>query len=309
MTVLDNLGVATPTRAVMPASGLETIVRAQPEYPPQLERLSRPPAILWCRGRFGGASLAAALPALTARSVAIVGSRAASRQAMDRTSAIAAELARAGFTIVSGGAYGIDAAAHEGALAAGGPTLAVLGCGADVIYPEQHATLFARIAEGGGLLSQFPPGTRPLRHQFPLRNWIVAGLVQAVVVVEAARRSGALITAGHASALGIPLVAVPGSPGTDGLIGAGRAHTDPTPSGLRQALAGVAPRITSPSIPPGHPLGPLVDALRSAPQAADGLSRRLGLPLPVVLIQLSQAEIAGWVRRAPGGAYEVTRVQ
>ena len=125
------------------------------------------------------------------------------------------DLAGKGIVIISGGAFGIDAAAHEGALAAAAaPTFAVLGCGVDVTYPDRHGPLFARIVATGGLLSEYAPGTPPRAGQFPARNRIIAALGDAVIVVEAAYRSGALITAALARSLGRPVLAVPGSSGT-----------------------------------------------------------------------------------------------
>ena len=146
--------------------------------------------------------------------------------------------ARRGFTIVSGGALGIDAAAHQGALEVGAPTFAVLGCGVDVVYPDRHAALFAQIAATGGLLSEFPLGTPPRGRQFPSRNRIVAALAEAVLVVEAREASGALVTARLAIEMGRPLYAVPGSAGTDRLIASGKARPVRDSAELLAALAG-----------------------------------------------------------------------
>ncbi len=145
--------------------------------------------------------------------VAIVGSRRATPQGLALARDLAAALVERGAVIVSGLAHGIDAAAHEGALRAGGTTVAVLGCGVDVPYPRRNRDLARRIRERGALVSEYWPGTPPAPWRFPARNRIVAGLAGAVAVVEAGRRSGALITADFALELGRPVLAVPGWPG------------------------------------------------------------------------------------------------
>ena len=272
----------------MPASGAD--------FPDVLRRIAPPVVALWVRGR---------LPDPSRSILAIVGARAASRAGCRRTHELAAMASRRGHMIVSGGALGIDAAAHRGALDAGAPTFAVLGCGVDVVYPDRHAALFAEIAATGGLLSEFPPGTPPRGRQFPSRNRIVAALAQAVLVVEAQAASGALVTARLAVEMGRPLLAVPGSAGTDGLIAAGKARPVRDGAELLAALAGEAPRPTP--IPP--PLLPLIEALTGGASAA-GVARRLGLPLSAALALLSEAELGGWILKGPGGVFtsiEVTR--
>jgi DNA processing protein len=154
------------------------------------------------------------------RSVAIVGSRAATGYGVHVTGELAADLAERGWLIVSGGAYGIDAAAHRGALLAAGTaaletagtagTIAVLACGVDQPYPAGHGSLFASIADGGLLVSEWPPGSHPTRYRFLVRNRVIAALTKGTVVVEAGERSGALNTARHAAELGRPVMAVPG---------------------------------------------------------------------------------------------------
>jgi DNA processing protein len=156
--------------------------------------------------------------------IAIVGARQATPYGVRVTEALARDLAQLGFTIVSGMARGIDAAAHRGALAAGGRTIAVLGCGLDVVYPPEHGRLRAEIAQSGSVMTEFPPGTRPLASHFPRRNRILSGLALGVVVVEAAEGSGSLITARLALDQGREVFAVPGpldaplSRGPHGLI-------------------------------------------------------------------------------------------
>ena len=146
-------------------------------YPTALAAIHDPPPTLWIKGQ---------IEALRAPSVAIVGSRAASPYALEVSRRLGADLARRGMTVVSGMARGVDSAAHRGALEAGGVTVAVFGCGVDIIYPREHKALADRICERGALVSEFPPGTPPLKPNFPQRNRIISGLSLAVVVVEAA---------------------------------------------------------------------------------------------------------------------------
>jgi DNA processing protein len=264
-----------------------------PSFPAALRQLSRPPAALWVTGR---------LPAPGEPMIAIVGSRAATGAGCAMTARAAAALSGAGYAIVSGGALGIDAAAHRGALAAGGVTFAVLGCGVDVTYPDRHGPLFDQIAGQGGLLSEYPPGTEPRPGQFPVRNRIVAALAEATVVVEARLASGALITARLARQLGRRVFAVLGSAGCDQLIASGAEAIDDEGSLLAQ-LAGAAPVV--PAVP--EQLAALVGALRSGATAPIDLALRLGTTLPEVLAALAEAELTGWARRLPGGRFEVLR--
>ena len=264
-------------------------------YPTKLSCLSAPPRSLWVVGR---------LPRPADRLVAMVGARAASGVGCERARAMAAELGRGGIAIVSGGAFGIDAAAHEGALAAGAATFAVLGCGTDIAYPDRHAGLFARIAISGGLLSEYPPGTKPRAGQFPARNRIIAGLADAVVVVEAAMRSGALITARLARKFGRTLLAVPGSSGTDALLRVGHALPVSCAAEVLAALAGNLVPPAPPSAQAG-PLPALLDAIELGANSPLLLCQHLGLPLPKLLAMLAEAELDGFVGRAAGGTYEV----
>ncbi|TKJ33262.1 DNA processing protein DprA [Blastococcus sp. CCUG 61487] len=162
-----------------------------------------PPVALWVRG-------AGRLDELIDRSVAIVGSRASTAYGEHVAAELGHQLGERGWTVVSGGAYGIDAAAHRGALAADAPTVAVLSCGVDRPYPAAHGALFHRIAESGLLVSEWPPGCAPLRHRFLVRNRLIAALTRGTVVVEAAARSGAQATANRARELGRAVLVVPG---------------------------------------------------------------------------------------------------
>lgn len=180
------------------------LVPGDGEWPTQLMALGA--AAPWGLFVVGGELRAAA-----ARSVAVVGARAATQYGMHVASELATDLGARGWAVVSGGAHGIDAAAHRGALASGGVTIAALAFGADVAYPRGHVSLFARLRDGGGvLISEFAPGTTPTKPRFLLRNRIIAALTRGTVVVEAAHRSGALNTAAAARRLGRPVMVVPG---------------------------------------------------------------------------------------------------
>jgi DNA processing protein len=184
--------------------GIRLVCPADPGWPGGLDQLglARPYA-LWLRGH-------ADLRLSCLRSVSIVGSRAASGYGEHVAGETAASLGERGWAVVSGGAYGIDAAAHRGALATGGTTIAVLACGVDYPYPAGHAELFAAIGAQGLVVSEWPPGRHPARLRFLVRNRTIAALTCGTVIVEAGERSGALNTARHAAELGRPLMAVPG---------------------------------------------------------------------------------------------------
>jgi DNA processing protein len=248
------------------------------------------------------------VPADDVRTVSVVGARAASGAGCARARSIALDLAEKGVGIISGGAFGIDAAAHEGALtAAAAPTFAVFGCGVDVTYPDRHGPLFARIAATGGLLSEYAMGTPPRAGQFPARNRIIAALGDAVIVVEAAHRSGALITAALARSLGRPVLAFPGSSGTASLLQRGHASLVTSAADVEEVLAGRQPASLGEAEPPAGTVGLLVAALREGAGSPAVLSRKTGLPLPTVMAALVEAELDGWLCRIPGNQYEVIR--
>ena len=172
-----------------------------PLYPALLKNIHDPPVVLYVLG---------APELLNCRGLGIVGSRAATHYGKDIAQQMAGSLSRQGFTIISGLALGIDTAAHNGALAAEGKTIAVLGCGLDIVYPPSNHNLYKRIASAGAVVSEYPLGTKPDSFRFPARNRIISGLSLGIVVVEAANRSGSLITASHALEQGREVFAVPG---------------------------------------------------------------------------------------------------
>jgi DNA processing protein len=196
----------------------------------------------------------------------------------------------------------VDAAAHEGALASGASTFAVLGCGVDVVYPDRHALLFSKVIENGGLLSEYPPGTPPRAGQFPARNRILAALSDAVIVIEAASRSGSLITARLGRALGRPVYALPGSSGTDALLREGKAKPLSTTANSIESLLGSGP-VRAPFL--DGPMGALVSALAEGINSPVELVARFKQPLPSILALLFEAELEGFVRRVGGNYYEV----
>jgi DNA processing protein len=277
-----------------------------PGYPPALAVAGTPPR-LWVRGEV--------LPA-DALAIAIVGSRRPTAYGVEVAGRLAADLAIRGVTIVSGFARGIDTAAHRGALDAGGRTIAVLGCGVDVVYPPENARLVAAIEAHGALVSQFTPGTPPMPHQFPIRNRTIAGLSLGVVVVEAAEKSGALITAGLGGDLGREVFAVPGrvtsetSAGCHGLLRDGatlvRDWADVV-SELPEQWRRLVRDARHDSGPPGVPDVPNDDDGRllalltpDEPQHIEHLIERSGLAPARVGASLLQFELAGRARQLPG---------
>ena len=289
------------------------ILRGETGWPAPLEHLDTEPVELWLLGP--------AQPAWPG--VAVVGARDATVGGLDVSRRLGADLARAGITVISGMALGIDGAAHEGALEAGGTTVAVLGCGVDVCYPSRHRSLRDRIAATGLLLSEDPPGTPADAWRFPRRNRIIAALAAAVVVVEASRRSGALSTARHAMELGREVLAVPGSPlsersaGTNALIRDGATPLLETAdlSGVEVLRPNIArlrdPELSLDRFPPrpavpnhahlSPPLAAVHRRLGADPVHPDELALTLRLPAKVLAARLAELELAGMVRAVPGG--------
>lgn len=270
-------------------------------YPPSLLQTADPPLLLYFAGR---------VELLRSRCIAIVGSRNPTAQGADNARAFARDLARAGYTIVSGMALGVDAAAHVGALSAPGPTIAVVGTGLDQVYPKGNRELAQRIAETGLLVSEFALGTAPLPPNFPQRNRIIAGLSAGTLVVEAALQSGSLITAAQAADAGREVFAIPGSVhspqsrGCHALIRQGAKLVE-TVRDVLDELEGLLPppRLHTAETPPA-PSDPVLDALGYEPADLDTLLERTGLPTGALSARLLELELEGRVARLPGGLYQ-----
>ncbi len=289
------------------ALGARIVALGDETYPPCLARISDPPIVLYVLGE-----LRAVEPA-----VAIVGSRSASFYGRKQARRIAADLAGYGFAVVSGGARGIDAAAHEGALEAGGRTIAVLGSGLACIYPSENAELIKRIAASGAVVSEFPMRFPPAAGNFPRRNRIVSGLSLGVVVAEAGEKSGALITARHAMEQNREVFAVPGpvdSPNARGchrLIRDG-AHLVESAADVVDALGPMAER--APTAAMGEIVRPQALALNdreqaiyarldSTPRTLEELVADTGLAVSETSGTLTVLEMRRLVKRLPGPAF------
>ncbi len=278
----------------MPAgavNGLAVWTRADPGYPAALREIPRAPAQLWTRGDRAALDVAA---------VAVVGTRRASAYGVGTARRIARTLAQAGACVLSGLAAGVDAAAHEGALAVAGRTCAALGTGIDVVFPAAHAELQARIAESGLLVSQFPPGTPPFKHNFPRRNALIAALARAIIVVEAPCASGALITARAARSLGRTVAVVPGPIDHAAHAGSNALLREPEVIAITStddALGLLGARLAA-GDPPAD-LSPdaakVWDALAAGPADVDALTVRAHLPATRCLAALTTLELAGLV--------------
>ncbi len=270
-------------------------------YPAALMEIPDPPPVLWVRGTLSPA----------AHAVAVVGSRAATPHALEVAYRLAEGLAAAGVTVVSGMARGVDGEAHRGALAGDGQTVAVLGCGVDVVYPPEHRPLAARIAAAGALVSELVPGTPPLGWHFPRRNRIIAGLSAGVVVVEAAARSGSLSTARHAADQNRAVMAVPGgvlsgrNRGAHALLRDGARIVETADDVLEELHFVGAPAVLAARREGGPPPDdPLLRAMRPG-ETYDlpSLQERMGVDVVRLLGWLAELEVGGWVRRAGGGRF------
>ncbi len=270
---------------------------ADREYPPELLQTADPPLALYVQGQ---------LSALRhPRRLAIVGSRNPTPQGEANARQFAKALGEAGVCVVSGLALGVDGAAHEGALLANAPTIAVVGTGLDRVYPKSHLDLAHRIAVQGALVSEYPLGTPPLPPHFPQRNRIIAGLSQGTLVVEAALKSGSLITARQAAEQGREVFAIPGSihapqaRGCHALIRQGAKLVE-SAQDILEDLRLIEPQEpeTGASAQATHPL---LDAMGFDPVSLDALQARTGIPTAALQAQLLELELDGHVARLPGG--------
>jgi DNA processing protein len=285
--------------------GINLLCVNDPQYPANLAVIPDPPAALFVRGGLEPRDLV---------SVAVVGSRAASPMGLIFTERLCSDLAQAGVTIVSGLAVGIDSAAHRGALKAKGRTLAVLGCGLDVDYPRGHGGLRKGIFESGAVLSEFPLGTPPAPWHFPMRNRIISGLALGVVVVEAAHRSGSLITARMALEQGREVFAVPGlarhyqSVGPHRLLKQGAKLVESAEDILEEIrplirpswLHGVEARTLSGDQSSSPEEAALLQCIDQNPRHIDEICRSLQWPVSQVMSILLSLELKGTVEQLPG---------
>jgi DNA processing protein len=310
LTSTDHEAAVAKEVRLVERLGLTLLVWGDPEYPANLCNIPAPPPFLTVKGRLEAGDRAA---------VAVVGARRATAYGEQVAERLARDLAARGVTVVSGLAYGIDAAAHRGALRGRGRTLAVLGGGIGVLHPAGHRDLAEEVAGAGALISEFPVMGRPLRENFPRRNRVISGLSLGVVVVEASLTSGALITARHALEQGREVFAVPGpitarqSQGCNRLLKAGARLTE----GWEDVVAELASHLRpgSPAVDPAplpaQPLPPLTecerriyDILEMGPLTIDAIIERLELPAGTVASALVGLEMKDLIRQHAGKRFE-----
>ncbi len=281
--------------------GQHIVTLADAAYPPALLEIADPPTLLYVRGD----------PALLRqRGLAVVGSRNATPQGMQTAESFSRTLAGSGLAIVSGLALGIDAAAHRGALAAGGATVAVIGTGADRLYPARNRELALAIAERGAIVSEFPLGTPAIAANFPRRNRIISGLARGVLVVEAAPESGSLITARLAAEQGREVFAIPGSihspvaRGCHKLIKQGAKLVETAQDILEEIGDFPASTASAPVATVAPDDDAILGALGHDPCNLDDLAERTGLAADRLLGELLTLELAGLIAALPGNRYQ-----
>jgi DNA processing protein len=307
-------------------AGARVVLLGDEWFPPRLRAIENPPPLLYIRGHLQP----------EARRVAVVGSRDADEQGLEIARSLGDALARAGVQIVSGGARGIDTAAHDGTFWGSGSSVAVLGCGIDVVYPPENGELFDRIAKGAGaVVSEFPPGTPPSPPNFPRRNRTISGLSDAVVVVRARLKSGALITADHAAQQKRELFAVPGdvgnplAAGSNELLRLGAAKTAISATDILEEMGWPIPEVllnpphddAQRQVDPGFPAPPAQEAEKPqtdeqvideeslrlwrllderTPAHVDDLALRAQISVAQALRKLADLELKGMCLQRPG---------
>jgi DNA processing protein len=306
---------AADIAAATKSCGAKVLIPGDPEWPDQLRDLMlvcdadephvRPPRCLWVRGEQD-------LARLCRRSVAIVGSRAASEYGQHLADDLAADLTEAGWTIVSGGAFGIDRAAHLGALARGGSTVSVLACGVELPYPKGNHSMFNLIAENGLIISEWPPGTSVMKHRFLTRNRVIAALTAGTVVIEAAHRSGARNTARYAAELGRVLMFTPGPVTSSMSVGVHQLAREPWEARLVtraeeviEDLTGIGGPLATPPPSQRRPFDRLTEVearlVESLPRGyvveTTRLAAAAGVPAEIAAETLEHLLRTGWVDR------------
>jgi DNA processing protein len=286
------------------AGGMGVLAWNDPRFPAALLTIPDAPPAIWYRGDLDSVQLPA---------IAVVGSRSASAVALEIATRLGGDLAARGAVVVSGLARGVDSAAHRGAVARG-RTIAVLGCGVDVIYPREHAALAREIVSRGIVMSEFPPGTPPLPFHFPLRNRLISGLSHAVVVIEASEQSGSLITAACALDQGREVMAVPGNVlsgrnrGGHALIRDGAKIVE-TVDDILEEFGWQSPRgAPGPDDPTGSieatGMDPILGVMRSGEAyELEALSASAGVDGVGLLPRLLELELQGFVQRVDGGRF------
>jgi len=308
----------TTTEWLQAGNNRRIVALGDAAYPATLLNIEDPPLMLYMLGAL--AERAQAATEIIATSLAIVGSRNPTPQGESNARQFARAFAEAGVCVVSGLALGIDGAAHDGALLGGGQTIAVVGTGLDRVYPKKHLALAHRIAQQGMIISEFPLGTPPLMPNFPRRNRIISGLSLGTLVVEAALKSGSLITARLAAEQGKEVFAIPGSihspqsRGCHALIKQGAKLVELAQDVLEEMtlpLGGLAQRLTRPLDAPGDSCAascsdddPLIAALGFDAVSLDTLQARTGLDTARLQAQLLELELNGQVARLPGGLFQ-----
>ena len=285
---------------------IQVLTWDDPTYPKLLGQITDPPPVLYVRGTLSEEDEYA---------VGVVGTRQASVYGRQVAEMLAGDLAHSHVTVVSGLARGIDASAHQAAIKAGGRTIAVLGCGVDVIYPPENRALAQEIIQHGALISDYPPGTQPDAQNFPPRNRIISGLSLGVIIVEADQRSGALITADFATQQGRDVFAVPGnifnrsSRGTNQLIHDGAKMVLNIKDVLEELNLGmVESYVAAQKVAPENDVErELIAHMTHEPVLTDELVAAVNLPTEVVTSTLAMMELKGMVRQANGTSYVLVR--